>query len=555
MSEIFVSYSRRDTETVEKIVQQLGQAGMSVWIDREDIRAGDSWRLQIVEAIDTCHAFVLMLSGDSAISVNVQKEISLAADSGRSIFVMQLGPVTLPAMIRYQLAGLQFIDLQLLGFDKAAAQLIASLNEHLKKFRPAGERSQRQTELVIQGIDVSAFTAEKQAELLAFISNLANVDQSQLRVATIMSGSVHVFVDMPSRAAYQLKTLALNRDRRFGQIGITSLKLDGDLKYVNIALGQLTTTATLSLARLFWMKVPPLFSSIFGITTGKLLTVFSALFVFASLGVFASALTLYLILPPSVPTPTPTFTPVPTSTLTSTPIPSLTFTAIPTLTFTQTLTPTAEDTSTPTVTASPTSSPTLAYRSLDGVIVETEDRIACRYGPGDPYLYMFEPISGNRIRVDGKAEIQQDDTSELWLFGLLQGYESRCWVNAKYVKLDGDVASLESYYPDERAPLISFEHPRFPPPADVSASRDGDRVYIAWVGYTLAPGDRESENSPVYLIEAWTCQGGRIVFSPIGAYQEFESVRDESGCSEPSHGRVYVAHKDGYIGPVEIPWP
>ena len=63
MSEIFVSYSRRDTETVDKIVNQLTQAGMDVWIDRNDIKAGDSWRLQIVEGIDTCHAFVLMLSG------------------------------------------------------------------------------------------------------------------------------------------------------------------------------------------------------------------------------------------------------------------------------------------------------------------------------------------------------------------------------------------------------------------------------------------------------------------------------------------------------------
>lgn len=554
MSEIFVSYSRRDIEIVDKIVDQLSQAGMDVWLDREDIKAGDSWRLQIVEGIDTCHAFVLILSNNSAPSVNVQKEINLASDSGRSIFVVQLEPVTVPAIIRYQLAGLQFIELQTLGFDKAAAQLVDSLKEYLKKFKPAGDRSQHQTELVIQGIDVSAFSAEKQAELLAFISNLAQVDQSQLKVANVTAGSVHVFVDMPAPAAYRLKTLALNRDKRFKQLRITSLRLAGDLMYIQIALGILTTAATLNLIQSFWLRIPALFSSTFDLVTGKLLTIFFAILAFTALGVFALSLTPNLPPPSPTPAPTLTVTPLPASTQTFTPIPTLTFTPIPTFTFTQTPTPTAEDTSTPTVTASPTSSPTPVYEFLDSVVIRTEDRIACRYGPGDPYLYMFEPISGNKVKVYGKMEIQKDDTSEVWLFGLIQGYETPCWTNAKYIKLNGDVSSLETYYPD-KAPLLLFRHPKFPPPTDVKANRDGDFVYISWVGYTLALGDRESANSPVYLVEAWTCQGGRIVFSPIGAYSESASVKDEAGCSEPSHGQVFVAHKDGYVGPVEIPWP
>ena len=66
----------------------ISNAGINVWIDREDIKAGNSWRVQIVEAIDTCNAFVLILSGDSAISAYVHKKVILAQDSGRAIFVM-----------------------------------------------------------------------------------------------------------------------------------------------------------------------------------------------------------------------------------------------------------------------------------------------------------------------------------------------------------------------------------------------------------------------------------------------------------------------------------
>ena len=64
MSHTFISYSRRDTELVDNFVASLQKAGLDIWLDREDIKAGNSWRVQIVEAIDDCDAFVLMLSGN-----------------------------------------------------------------------------------------------------------------------------------------------------------------------------------------------------------------------------------------------------------------------------------------------------------------------------------------------------------------------------------------------------------------------------------------------------------------------------------------------------------
>jgi hypothetical protein len=90
---------------------------------------------------------------------------------------------------------------------------------------------------------------------------------------------------------------------------------------------------------------------------------------------------------------------------------------------------------------------------------------------------------------------------------------------------------------------------------DVEAVRRGDQVSVFWVGYELALGDRESANSPKYLVEAWVCQAGKITFMPIGTFVENVLIRDEAGCSEPSHGRLFLAHKDGYVGPVTIPWP
>src|SRR5512145_1535591 len=131
MGQVFISYSRRDTDIVDRIAASMQAAGLEIWLDRHDIRAGNEWRVQIVQAIDTCDAFVLMLSPNSAASENVRKEIDLAQDSQRRLFVIMLEPVKLPAEIRYQLAGLQFVDVQLMGLEEASHLLVDTLKEHI----------------------------------------------------------------------------------------------------------------------------------------------------------------------------------------------------------------------------------------------------------------------------------------------------------------------------------------------------------------------------------------------------------------------------------------
>jgi hypothetical protein len=560
MAQVFTSYSRRDTETVDTIVGKMSQAGISVWIDREAIKAGNSWRVQIVQAIDTCHAFVLMLSPNSAASDNVRKEIDLSQDSGRTIFAVMLEPTKLPAEIRYQLAGLQFIDVKMLGFDKAVDQLIETVKEHLAKFEPAEAPETRQVELVIQGVDLSAFTVEKKQQLLDFISQLTSADRSQVHLVNLSAGSVHVFVDMPTASAYELKTLALNRDPRFKQLGIASLRLEGDAKYVNVSLGKLTLAATISPLMALWLKIPALLSPLFGATIGKMLTLVLAAVLIAGAGISVSrALAVVLALFPTA-TQTQTFIPTltlaPTASQTPTLTASETLPPTPTATQTKTATPTASQTATP----SPTPVPT--YAILRGEVV---NRIACRYGPGDIYLYQFGLIPGNRMEISGRVEVRGRRETETWLWGLPEFFPNECWVNARDVKLDGELSSLEIVYPEKvKLPLTS----NWPAPQNVKATRLGDQVNISWDAYVLPLGERESENSPQYLLELWLCQDRQVAFTPLGTFDPLASgdkpevlgrdelsVIDQAGCVEPSHGWIYLAEKHGYVGPVEIQWP
>jgi TIR domain len=230
MGHIFISYSRRDTEVVDRITEKLQKAGISIWIDRERIEAGQLWRKQIVAAIDASDAVVLMLSTSSAVSDNVRKEIDLAESSGCPLFIMKLDSVVeLPAHMRYQLAGLQSIELQKLGFDDAVHQLIEILKE-----QPKAPEAQpvRQVELVFKGLNASEFGAEKRKQLLNLISEVTETPRSQIQSVNLTPA--YASVGMPSEAAIALKTSALNEDIRLEQFGLESLRLEGDNKSVSV---------------------------------------------------------------------------------------------------------------------------------------------------------------------------------------------------------------------------------------------------------------------------------------------------------------------------------
>ncbi len=107
MSDIFISYSSKDREQAEQLTELLASAGLSVWIDQSGIEAASSWSEEIVNALDGCKAFIVMLSPHSIESKNVVREVALAFEKNKKILPLDLEPVSLPASMQYHLAGLQ----------------------------------------------------------------------------------------------------------------------------------------------------------------------------------------------------------------------------------------------------------------------------------------------------------------------------------------------------------------------------------------------------------------------------------------------------------------
>jgi adenylate cyclase len=107
MSDIFISYSSKDRAQADQLSELLRSAGLSVWIDQDGIEVATSWSREIVQAINDCKAFVVLLSPSSLGSHNVMKEVSLASEKRKKILPLDLEPVTLNTDFEYALAGLQ----------------------------------------------------------------------------------------------------------------------------------------------------------------------------------------------------------------------------------------------------------------------------------------------------------------------------------------------------------------------------------------------------------------------------------------------------------------
>jgi hypothetical protein len=133
-----------------------------------------------------------------------------------------------------------------------------------------------------------------------------------------------------------------------------------------------------------------------------------------------------------------------------------------------------------------------------------------------------------------------------WILVQAIGGNNPCWINASLMDVRGEVMSLGP------ASLPLPQSPYYGPLTGVSSKRDGDSVIISWDTLNLRAGD-DSLQYP-YLIEAWLCHGGQLIFEPIGTWETSVIIQDENGCSEPSHARIYGVEKHGYTAWVSVPW-
>ena len=106
MHEIFISYSRHDSDAANALADTLCKAGLSVWLDREAIQEGDAFDTQIEEAIAQTRVVIVIWSEHSVKSHWVRAEAAYALGKHK----------LLPISIDQSEPPLQFMQIQTIDF-------------------------------------------------------------------------------------------------------------------------------------------------------------------------------------------------------------------------------------------------------------------------------------------------------------------------------------------------------------------------------------------------------------------------------------------------------
>lgn len=172
-SKIFISYAHEDKAYMERFrvtLKPLTHEEVSVWIDKEQIAAGDYWRAKIEEGLQDCSAAILLISHAFNVSSFIQDCELLYLKQAHQKRRLPLFPVH----IEETLAGLTWLgEIEGLAFDTPLKQLaedklnsavvdichaiVSQLGQEVK--RPANE-----TENIIQKVS-QALVNRKELEI------------------------------------------------------------------------------------------------------------------------------------------------------------------------------------------------------------------------------------------------------------------------------------------------------------------------------------------------------------------------------------------------------
>jgi hypothetical protein len=77
-ADIVISYSRTDSDFVDRLEADLKAHNLTTWVDRRKLEGGQVWEADIRSAIDHCRVLLVVISPDALDSPWVTKEYRYA---------------------------------------------------------------------------------------------------------------------------------------------------------------------------------------------------------------------------------------------------------------------------------------------------------------------------------------------------------------------------------------------------------------------------------------------------------------------------------------------
>ena len=127
--DIFISYSRKDQEFVTRLASDLNEHVAFVWFDRSTIQPGQKWHDEILEGIQECKAFIVVLSPDAMESRYVREEVNKALALGKAIFPVIYRPAQWTGVFESLIRDVQTLDLRSGSYTDNFQKLVDGLIE------------------------------------------------------------------------------------------------------------------------------------------------------------------------------------------------------------------------------------------------------------------------------------------------------------------------------------------------------------------------------------------------------------------------------------------
>jgi TIR domain len=168
MHELFISYSRHDSDAANALADMLSKAGLSVWLDRKAIQEGDAFDTQIEEAIAQTCVVIVIWSEHSVKSHWVRAEAAYALGK-RKLLPISIDPSEPP---------LQFMQIQTIDFrywdrtsnHHAFQQLADALAKRLEAFAASTDAQPRSVSHTLAALSADAVAHPAKGRLEAWIA-------------------------------------------------------------------------------------------------------------------------------------------------------------------------------------------------------------------------------------------------------------------------------------------------------------------------------------------------------------------------------------------------
>jgi len=141
MTQVFISYSRRDIGIATKLHSAISGAGIESFIDVAGVTPADQWETQVFEALDASDFLLLVLSPSSLESSYAKFQWEYFLRHDKPIIIVLISPVE---QLPFRLQSYQIVDLTDINqFDLAVAQVLQIFEADVPVHAPIEQRQEQ----------------------------------------------------------------------------------------------------------------------------------------------------------------------------------------------------------------------------------------------------------------------------------------------------------------------------------------------------------------------------------------------------------------------------